>query len=95
MQKILSTLLLLPALCSLAACNSAPTDADVQQAMRTQMEQAVGRKLSESWEKDIASMKIVECKKGELKSYDCAVATSMGARQFKLVKTEKAWMLSQ
>lgn len=95
MRKILSTLMLIPALCSLAACDSAPSDADVQQAMRSQMEQAAGKDMAQSYEKDIASMKIVECKKGELKSYDCSVATSMGARQFKLVKADKNWMISQ
>ncbi|MYN10195.1 hypothetical protein [Pseudoduganella aquatica] len=95
MKKNLITLMLIPALSLLAACDSAPTDADVQQARRTQLEQSIGRKLSEGMESDIASMKIVECKKGELKSYDCAVATNAGARQVKLVKAEKAWMISQ
>jgi hypothetical protein len=95
MRKILSPLILIPALCSLAACDSAPSDADVQQAMRTQMEQVVGKGMAQSYEKDIASMKIVECKKGELKSYECSVATNDGARQFKLVIAEKSWMISQ
>lgn len=95
MRKILSTSILIPALFLLAACDSAPTDADVQQARRAQLEQMIGRKLSESMESDIASMKIVECKKSELKSYDCSVATNAGARQVKLVKADKNWMLSQ
>lgn len=95
MQKILSTLMLIPALCLLGACDSAPTDADLQQAMRAQMEREAGKKAAAMWEKDIATMKVVECKKGELKSYDCAVSSNMGARQLKLIKADKSWLISQ
>lgn len=95
MQKNLQPLILAPALLLLTACDSAPSDADVQQAMRSQMEKAAGKDMAQSYEKDIASMKVLDCKKGELKAYECSVATSMGARQFKFVKADKGWMISQ
>lgn len=63
MRKNLQPLILIPALLLLAACDSAPTNADVQQAMRTQMERDGGKSAAEMWEKDIASMKVLDCKK--------------------------------
>jgi hypothetical protein len=76
----------------LAGCSSPPSDEDLRAAAREEIKKMPF--VGESALARISEMKVLGCKKGELKSYQCdIVIPGGGVKNVRMVKTDAGWAI--
>ena len=80
---------------ALAGCGeSAPSDANIREAMARQMEQMMGKQAAESQKDDLAKVKVVKCAKAELGGFNCEFDGPMGRATGRFKKESEGWVFA-
>lgn len=80
----------------LAACSSAPGDADLQQALRLSMRSMGGPAAASTFDSQIKQAKVLGCQKEQGAAYRCDVIGLFGlAQSVRMIKSGEGWVLVQ
>lgn len=94
-KKLMPAAIAIIAAWALAGCgDSAPTDANVREALSRQIEAMGGKAAAEGQKAELAQVKVVKCAKAELGGFACEIDSPMGGRvtgRFK--KGAEGWAL--
>lgn len=93
MRSTTYTAAALASLCALAGCDSAPKDADLRQAVRSQMEAIAGKRGADGWKDELDKIKVVGCVKSDKGGYECDYSGPFGTTHGRFVKTDSGWTI--